>query len=312
MDVIGLGILVADVIVKSVTSFPELGKLKTVDSITVSLGGCAANTAVGLSRLGFETLVMGVVGDDGFGDFIIDALTDEGIDPTGVVHIENAATSVTTVLVSPDGDRSFLHFKGANALFVSDDLDLDFLERSRHIHMAGTFLMDAFDGEDAASVLRTAKEAGLTTSLDTAWDDSGRWWGLVEPMFDYIDIFLPSVEEARMMSGEDSVREMARFFLAKGVKIVGIKQGADGGYFMREGEEIIHPALKVDVIDTTGCGDAFCAGFIAGYLDGLPMKECGRMAVTTGSLCATGIGATCALPSREQLEGKLKGPDDVK
>lgn len=126
-------------------------------------------------------------------------------------------------------------------------------------------------------------------------------------MFDYIDIFLPSVDEARMMSGEDDLREMARFFLAKGVQIVGIKQGADGGYFRQGDKEIFLPALEVDVVDTTGCGDAFCAGFLAGYLDGLPLKECGRMAVTVGSLCATGVGATCSLPSKEELENRMDG-----
>jgi sugar/nucleoside kinase (ribokinase family) len=167
--------------------------------------------------------------------------------------------------------------------------------------------MDAFDGGGTASVLKKAKENGLSTSLDTAWDASGRWWEIVAPMFDYIDIFLPSADEAKMLSGEDNVREMARFFLSKGVNIVGIKQGADGGYFRSGSEEIILPALEVDVIDTTGCGDAFCAGFLAGYFDGLSLKKCGRMAVTLGSLCATGIGATCKLPTREQLGNTLEG-----
>jgi len=307
VDVVSLGILVADVIVKSVSTLPEKGKLTTVDSIDLSLGGCAANTAVGLSRLGYETMVIGAVGDYGLGDFIINMLMDEKIDTTGIIHLENAATSVTTVLVSPDGDRSFLHFKGANAAFTADDLDLQPLELARHLHVAGTFLMDAFDGHGAASVLKKAKEIGLTTSVDTAWDPSGRWWEIAAPMFDYIDIFLPSAEEARMMSGEDNVREMARFFLSKGVNIVGIKQGADGGYFRSGDNEIMLPALKVKVVDTTGCGDAFCAGFLAGYLDGMPLRECGRMAVTLGSLCATGIGATCTLPTREQLENTLAG-----
>ncbi len=307
MDVISLGILVADVIAKSVSTLPDPGKLIPVDSIDLSIGGCAANTAVGLTRLGLEVAAIGAIGDDGFGDFILDTLTDERIDHTGIVRLDGTKTSATAVFVAPSGERSFLHYKGANAEFTSDDLDLTILGSARHMHIAGTFLMDAFDGHDAASVLKAAKEAGLSTSLDTAWDASGRWWDLVEPMFDFVDIFLPSADEAMMMSGEDDVREMARFFIAHGVHTVGIKQGADGGYFRHGDDEFFLPALNVDVVDTTGCGDAFCAGFLSGYLDDLPLKECARMAVTVGSLCATGIGATCALPTWDELNRRMDG-----
>ena len=302
MDVICIGILVADVIVRPVEKLPEPGKLDTVDSINLSLGGCAANTAVGLARLGHRVYITGAVGDDGFGDFIIDTLTDEGVDPMGVIRLDDVATSVTDVLVDQRGERRFLHFKGANAIFTSDDLDLHSLELARHLHIGGTFLMDAFDGKDAASVLETAKAAGLTTSLDTAWDASGRWMDIVAPMFEHIDIFLPSHEEARMLSGEDDVREMARFFLAKGVNTVGIKRGPEGGYFRRGDEEHFIQALKLEVVDTTGCGDAFCAGFISGTLDGLSLEKSARRAVISGSLCATGIGAIAALPTKDQLE----------
>lgn len=302
MDVICIGILVADVVVKSVERLPDAGKLEAVDSITLSLGGCAANTAVGLSRLGHDVSVLGAIGDDGFGDFIVDILIDEGVDTTGIVRLEDVATSVTDVLVDSRGERRFLHFKGANARFTSDDLDLNFLELSRHLHIGGTFLMDAFDGADAASVLRSAKEKGITTSLDTAWDPSGVWYDLIEPMLEYVDIFLPSDEEAGMLSGEDNVREMARFFLAKGVRTVGIKCGSKGGYFRSEDDEHVLPPLEVDVVDTTGCGDAFCSGFISGTIDGLSFRECAKRAVILGSLCATGLGAIAALPTRSQLD----------
>jgi sugar/nucleoside kinase (ribokinase family) len=302
LRVICLGILVADVIVKAVTEFPQVGKLETVESISLSLGGCAANTGVGLARLGHETGVIGAVGDDGFGDFIVDALTDEGIDPTGIINLENVATSVTAVLVNPHGERSFLHFKGANALFTSGDLDMHSIELADHLHIGGTFLMDAFDGPDAASVLRAAKEAGLSTSLDTAWDPEARWFELLGPMLEYVDIFLPSEEEARMISGEDDVREMARFFFANGVKTVGIKRGREGGYFRKGDDDRFIAAAPVDVVDTTGCGDAFCAGFIDGFLEGLSLKDCGRRAVALGSLCATGIGAVSKLPRKSYFE----------
>ncbi len=302
MDVICLGILVADVIVKSVRELPETGKLATVDSIDLSLGGCAANTAVGLSRLGHETCVMGAIGDDGFGEFICDALAEEGIDDSGVIRLEGKATSATAVLVNPEGERSFLHFKGANALFAGDDLDLRMIELATHLHIGGTFLMDTFDNGGAVTALKLAKEAGLSTSLDTAWDASGRWIDVLEPMFEYVDIFLPSDEEARMITSEDDPREMARFIMSRGVKTVGIKRGRKGGYFRSATGEYSIPALHVKVVDTTGCGDAFCAGFISGALDGLSLKGCALRAVMVGSACATRIGATAALPDRETLD----------
>lgn len=196
-DAICLGILVADLIARPVDEYPKRGELTLCDQIKPFIGGCAANTGIGMQRLGVETGIVGQIGDDGFGDFICDVLGENKLDARGVSRDDEASTSATMVMVSADGERSFIHCLGANATFTAEDVDWDLIKYAKLLHIAGHFLMPGFDGEPCAGVLRKAKELGITTALDTAWDASGRWMETLRPTLPYIDYFVPSYSEAR-------------------------------------------------------------------------------------------------------------------
>ncbi len=299
-DVVCLGILVADVVAKPVDEYPQRGQLVHCDQIELHSGGCAANTGIGLARLGAEVAVMGKVGGDGFADFVVDRLTGEGCDCAGVVRDAEVNTSGTMVLVHTDGERSFIHNVGANARLVPSELDLGIATSGTILHLAGHNLMPGFDGDPAASVMKAAKQAGVTTSLDTAWDASGRWMELVAPVLPHIDVALPSFEEAKMITGRDEPADVAQVLLDHGISTVGLKMGTDGCYIRTADDEIRLPIYPVEAVDATGAGDAFVAGFLRGVLEGWDLERTGRLANAVGALCCTGIGTTQGIRGWEE------------
>jgi sugar/nucleoside kinase (ribokinase family) len=160
--------------------------------------------------------------------------------------------------------------------------------------------MPGFDGEVTAEVLKQAKELGVTTALDTAWDSKGNWLNLLEPCLDYVDIFLPSIDEAKMLTNLTEPTAIADFFLNYGIKIVGLKMGLEGSYIRTKDEEILAPAYKVRTVDTTGAGDAFVAGFLAGIINGWDLEKTAKLANATGAACVTAIGTTAGIKSLEE------------
>ncbi len=299
-DVVCIGIMVADVLARPVRRLPERGKLDLVERMELHTGGCAVNTGIALAKLGIRTAVMGKVGQDGFGDYIIHTLQRHGIDTSGVRRDQAANTSATMVMIGPDGERSFIHYLGANAELTAQDIDTAILERARIVHIAGHNLMSKFDGADAASVLETARRLGVRTSLDTAWDATGRWLALIEPCLEHLDYFVPSFDEAQMISGREDPAEVARFFLDYGIRIVALKMGGAGCYVTDGSRAVRLPAYPVEPTDTTGAGDCFAAGFLAGLIQGWDLERTARFANAVGAMCVTAIGATSGVRSLEE------------
>jgi len=299
-DITCLGILVADLVGKPVDEFPGRGKLTLVDHLELHSGGCAANTGVSLARIGIDTGIIGKVGNDGLGDFMVGVLTKNGIDPRGVVRDPKVGTSGTMVMVHGDGERSFIHYLGANAALTEADVDYDLIKGSKILHVAGSFLMPAFDGEPTANVLKKAQGMGITTSLDTAWDGKGRWMSVLEPCLQYVDYAVPSIEEARMCTGKHDPADVAKVLMDHGVKVVGLKMGEDGCYIRSADEEIRIPRYNVSAVDALGAGDAFAAGFLTGVLKGWDLEKTGRFANAVGALCVMALGATTGIKSLDE------------
>jgi sugar/nucleoside kinase (ribokinase family) len=301
-EVTCVGILVADVVGKPIEQLPGRGKLALVDRMELHSGGCAANTGISLAKLGVETAILGKVGDDGFGDFLIRRFENFGIDAGGVARDAATATSATMVLVHGDGERSFLHYLGANATFRLEDVDMERVYRSRVVHIAGALVMPALDGEPTAQLLRQAKEAGIITAFDTVWDARGLWMQKVGPCLPYVDYFLPSLEEAKMLAGgREDPAEIARFLLDAGAKVVGLKMGERGAYIRAADGTAFHvPILPVQAIDALGAGDAFVAGFLAGVVRGWDLERCARFATAVGACCVTALGATTGVRSFDE------------
>ncbi|MBI1929609.1 sugar kinase [Candidatus Poribacteria bacterium] len=300
MDVLCLGIFVVDVIARPIDKFPEKGKLELFDELELHTGGCANNTAIGLAKLGISVGGMGKIGQDGFGDFVLRTLDENGVDTRGMVRDANANTSFTFVMVASDGERTFFHYMGANAALSATDIHLELVKGCKILHIAGSLLMPNFDGEPTAHLLRQAKAAGVTTSLDTVWDATGNWLKTLEPCLPYVDIFLPSIEEAKQLTGLDSPPEIAQFLMDYGIQTVGLKMGERGSYVRSKGEELYAPAYQVNVVDATGAGDAYVAGFLAGTVMGWDMKRTTELAAATGAACVTAMGTTAGIQNLEE------------
>jgi sugar/nucleoside kinase (ribokinase family) len=291
--IICLGILVADIIGRPLRSVPDPGRLVLVDEMSLHTGGCAINAATALSRLGLPVEVIGKIGSDSFGDFILNALAERNIGVRGIMRDREVGTSATMVMVAPDGERRFVHYIGANARLTLDDIDLAMVEAGSILHIAGSLVMPGIDGQPTAELLRQARAAGVTTFLDTVWDDKGRWMDILAPCLPHIDYFVPSLPEGQALTGLDDPAEVARALLESGVKTVGLKMGAEGCLVMSgNGQMIRLPAFQVDVVDATGAGDAFAAGFIAGVWQGWDLEKTARFASAVGALCVTGLGAS--------------------
>jgi sugar/nucleoside kinase (ribokinase family) len=301
-EVVCLGILVADVLARPVDAFPERGRLTLVDRMELHTGGCAGNTAVGLSRLGISARVIGKIGNDGFGDFYVSVMARERVDAGGIVRDDSANTSSTMVLIHGDGERSFIHYIGANGTLHAEDIDLAQLAGVKLLHVAGALLMPGIDGEPTARILKHAKERGIITSMDTVWDGTGRWMAAIEPALTYLDYFLPSIEEARMLTGVESPEDVAEAFLARGVGVVALKMGEDGCYVATRSGQFRVPAFEVPAIDATGAGDAFAAGFLAGVVKGWSLRETARFANAVGALCTLAIGTTAGIKSMAETQ----------
>ena len=299
-DVVCLGQFTADVVVAPVSALPDKGKATFVDSISLHNGGCACNTAVSLGKLGVDTAVIGKVGHDTFGDFLIKIMSDANLDTSGIVCDCSVNTSATAVLISPDGERSFLHYSGGNAKMSADDVDYGLIEKARILHVAAAFLVPGLDGEPMARVLEKARKMGVTTSLDTAWDSEGRWMQLLEPCLAHVDIFMPSIEEAQMLSGKKRPDKVAKFFLDYGIGTVLLKLGAEGCYVRTADKEFSTPAFEVEkVVDTLGAGDCHAAGFLAATVEGWDMRKACRFANAVGAACVSARGTLGIRPTQQ-------------
>jgi sugar/nucleoside kinase (ribokinase family) len=287
-----IGILVADLLGRPINRLPERGKLVLIPQMELHVGGGANNTGVVLKKLGEEVVMVGKVGQDGLGEFIINSLRKEGIDPKGITITQEYSTSATMVLVDEQGERSFIHCAGANQSLRNADIQDEFFHDSDIVHITGTFLMPGFDGLETTALLKRVKEAGVTTSIDTYWDDSGQWLNVIEPYLPLLDIFISNRDESTRISGRQNIVDNAKFFLDYGIQIVAIKMGEEGSFIMTQNEKILVPPFQVKAVDGTGAGDAFAAGFLVGYLKKWDLYETGRFANACGAMCVQAMGAT--------------------
>lgn len=293
-DVTCVGVLVADVIVRSVDAWPERGRLVQAESIEVHSGGIAHTTGVTLAKLGVPTAVVGRVGADLLGTYLIDVLRGHGIE----VHVpreNDVGTSMTVVLVTSNGERSFLHFPGANARLDPHDVPDALIARSRIVHLGGYFLLPAMDGDPAAAMLRRAKGAGCRTSLDTAWDAHSRWMSTLAPCLPHLDLLFGNQDELGRVTDTDNPARIAAELRQRGAGTVAVKLGEDGAYVDGETWQGRVPAFSVDVVDTTGAGDAFCGGFLAGLLAGWDLQRTTRFANAVGAMCVTAVGGSSGI-----------------
>ncbi len=180
------------------------------------------------------------------------------------------------------------------------DSVFDIVKKAKILHVAGSFLMPNFDGVPTARVLKQAREWGITTSLDTAWDSKDNWLKVLKPCLQYLDIFMPSIEEARMITGKDKPSDIAEFLMSYGIKTVALKMGDRGSYVRTPDWEFFLPIYKVNAVDSTGAGDAFAAGFLAGVAKGWDYRDAARLGNAVGACCVTAIGSSAGIKNMDE------------
>ena len=287
MKIATVGVHVLDVHVIGVESVPRGSEGQLVDTIRFSAAGTAGGTALVLSRLGAEVLGFGAVGADPIGATLLALLGREGVDTTGLVRRGEQQTSASVIPVRPNGDRPAWHCLGANATFTLDDLDLAALDGITHLHLGGP---EFLGGEAAAKLLGHARSLGATTSLDLlAPGDPGllEWVADALPQTDYL---LPNDEQVLGFTGAASLAEGARALVAAGAGCVAVTQGARGALVVTADDEVEVPAYDVEVVDTTGCGDAFSAGFLRGLSLGRDLRGAAELGCAVAAQVAGGLG----------------------
>ena len=301
--VVCVGGMVADVVARPMKVLPECGRMVLVEEMRMHTGGCAINTATALALLGIPVEIIGKVGTDSFGDLLLAELEERGVGTDGVSRDLETGTSVTMVMVDPDGERRFVHYLGANARLTIEDVDFELVRESAILHVASALALPGIDGEPTADLLRFAKSAGVITYLDTVWDATGRWMELLAPCMPFVDYFVPSLSEAQALTGVNDPEEAACELLGRGIGTVALKMGVEGCLVMTsDGQSLRMPAFKVGVVDATGAGDAFAAGFIAGVWRGWSLGDTVRLANAVGALCVTALGATGGVRSLEETQ----------
>jgi sugar/nucleoside kinase (ribokinase family) len=298
-DVSCIGFCVLDILGRPVAAIPPGGQALIIDEIGMTVAGTAGATAVGCALLGLSTRLVTTLGVDDCGDFLQTKLQRYGVDCALVRRDGSAPTSSTILPVRPNGERPALHVPGSAGLFTVAARDLDAALDARIVHVGGAGMLKAFDGPPTLGVVRRAKTLGRTVTLDLI-QAKPETLGLVEPLLPFVDYFAPSIEEASALSGLAEPRDAARFFQARGARNCLLTLGGDGVYVAPESGPPFHvPAFDIAVSDTTGCGDTFTSGVIAGLVRGWDLQTTARFASAVSAKVAMGLGSQGRLVSFE-------------
>lgn len=281
-----VGVHVLDTHVVGIESVPEGSDGQLVERIRLSAAGTAGGTGLVLARLGAAVASYGAVGADPLGDTLVGLLAAEGVDTSGLVRKDDQQTSASVIPVRPNGDRPAWHCIGANGAFTLDDVAPS-LHEVDHVHLGGP---EFLGGPAAGELLGAARARGATTSVDVLAPgdpDLLAWIGDALPHTDHL---LPNDEQVLGFTGAADLVEGARALVAAGAGCVAVTQGARGALVVTATEVVEVPAYAVDVVDTTGCGDAFSAGFLLGRSTGRSLEDSARLGCATAAQVATGLG----------------------
>lgn len=298
-DVSVVGLYILDVLGRPVVRIPDGGNVDFIEEIRLTVAGTAGGTVIDLAKLGLNCLAVGAVGQDEKADFVLMTMEKFGIDSSCMQQIEGVPTSATILNVRPNGDRPALHVRGASDHFDIDESSLAQVLDARFVHLGGTGLLSKLDGEPSRHLLQAAKAAGRTTSFDLIATNP-ETIQIVKPLLPFIDYFMPSIEEARDLSGLSDAYDNAQFFLDAGVGCCVLTMGAEGSLIAKGEQRIKLAPYAIDVVDTTGCGDAYTAGFICGLAHDFDLTTCGHLGAAAASLVASGLGSDAGIVSFDE------------
>jgi sugar/nucleoside kinase (ribokinase family) len=288
MTAIAMGVHVLDVLVRPVEEIPEGQGGQLVDEIKITAAGSAGGAAITLAKLGATVRSAGAIGSDAVGDMLLALLERDGIDTSLLARRGDVQTSASVLPIRPTGERPAFHVVGANGTYGPDDAPWDDIAAATHLHLGGPEFMG---GEAAARILAHARENDTVTSADVlAPGDPGLldWIGDALPQLDY---FLPNDDQVLGFTGADDLEQGCRALVDRGVGCVAATRGAEGVLVVDAEGAAAVPAFEVEVVDTTGCGDAFSAGFLRGLSLGRDRREAAALGCAAAALVAQGLGS---------------------
>jgi sugar/nucleoside kinase (ribokinase family) len=304
-DVSVIGLYILDVLGRPVSRIPDRGGVDFIEEIRLTVAGTAGGTVIDTAKLGLKSLAVGAVGDDEKADWVMLTMQKHGIDTSAMQRLKGIPTSATILNVRPNGERPALHMRGASDHFDVPPSMYDQVFDAPIIHLGGTGLLKKLDGPASLTLLKEAKARGCTVTLDliAANAETAK---IVKPLLPFIDYFMPSIEEAKDMSGCSSAQDCAAFYLDHGATACVFTLGGDGAYYAhQDGTHLTSPAYDIQVVDTTGCGDAFDAGFIAALHHKMDVETRLRFAQASAGLVATGLGSDAGIVSFEDTLNKM-------
>ncbi len=299
-DAIVCGSCVVDVLVRPVELDAPIGAGKLIRSepLILTTGGIVSNSGITLARLGMHVGAFSFVGDDPWAEVIRSSYAAEGIDATGLITRPDSATSTSAVLIDPRGERSFVHCVGAPQLLdaAAFRAHADLFRRSRAM-LLGYYPLLPNLIEDLPEILAELRAMDCLTALDAAGD--GGELGPLARLMPHLDLYVPSLAEARHQTGEEDQHKILAAYRAAGAaRLIGVKLGSRGALLSPAPGEFVEVAAVSppgEIVDTTGAGDCFLGGLLAGILRGMSVADAGRLAAAAGATCVTGLGATSAI-----------------
>jgi len=298
LDVLVAGDLFLDLVLSGFESWPQPGEEAFAKKFHKEIGGGAAITACGLSKLGLHTGILGSIGEED-GRWMLDRLQARGVD-TSLIRRTSSEPTAFTVSVSTALDRTFLTYRGANQQLPGILLGLsDIATNARvgHLHLAHAMNLDTVQDSFKAMV-----ESGRTLSLDVGWHPE--WFAdprAIAALAD-VDIFFPNEREGALVTGETDPQTMLRTFERMGMNRVALKLGSEGAALLWDGEILFQKPGIIEAVDTTGAGDCFDAGFLYAWLHGMEPNLCLRAGAACGEMSARTLGGIAGFPAKEELE----------
>lgn len=296
-EIVGLGMVTIDVLAQ-VPHLPGPDEVFEVPLVEVHGGGPVASAMAASARLGTATSVVGSVGDDAWGDWIAAGLADLGVDVTHLYRRAGEASPRAVVLVEGGtGRRSIMYSTGGAVRLAVDEVPWDRLRGARALHL------DGVHPAAALAAARFAREAGVMVSYDGG---AGPFWPGLDDLLPLVDVLIAAKEFATRYTGREDVAEAAHALARWEARHVVITDGARGAWSWVDGCAHHQPAFAVDVVDTTGAGDAFHGGYLHAYLAGEGPDSCLRFASAVGALACTRLGGRAGLPDRGAVEAFLE------
>ena len=293
--VVSLGVHILDILGRPVTGIPPGQHNIILDEIRVTAAGTAAGTSVDLAKLGADVIAMGAIGDDELADFLVFLMNRHGVDTSRLARKGPVQTSSTILPIRPNGERPALHCPGASPLLTIDDVDLDAIASADVLHIGAPDVLHDFTRASLSQVLEVARAHDVVVTVDLLYAGEPQTLDLLRPVLPLVDYFMPNAEQLYAVTETtDVITAIGRVREIASTTVV-VKMGAEGSLLAADNGSIRVPALPIEVVDTTGCGDAYTAGFIMGLARGWRPLAAAWLGSATGALVATGLGSDAGI-----------------